>query len=194
MTTRLGRIEKAHRLLAPRISYLIGTRSPDGEGNLIPVSNVTSISTDPQLIVVAVFKDWQTHTNLHHTAGFTLSVPSIDHQEGVWKLGARYSRYSYPDRATKLRACGLALTDDPHEYGPILVNGLGWLSCRILARPDFGGDHGVFIGEIEQVHLSTEHFHDDGSPIGDLHPLMQVTANRFTTGGTTSILPYGPQA
>jgi flavin reductase (DIM6/NTAB) family NADH-FMN oxidoreductase RutF len=194
MTTRLGSVTKAHRLLAPRIAYLIGTRSREGEPDLIPVSNVTSISTEPQLVVVAVFRDWQTCTNLHEAAGFALSVPTIDHQDGVWKLGARYSRYDYPDRRAKLRACGLALIDDPDLDGPVLADGLGWMSCRIVARPDFGGDHGVFIGEITQVEFSSGDFRDDGAPIGDLHPLMQVTGNRFTTGGATSTSPYGPEA
>jgi flavin reductase (DIM6/NTAB) family NADH-FMN oxidoreductase RutF len=194
MTTRPGSVTKAHRLLAPRIAYLIGTRGRDGEANLIPISNVTSISTDPQLIVVAVFKEWQTYTNLLEVAGFTLSVPTIDDQDGVWKLGARYSRYDYPDRQTKLHACGLALTDGAELYGPILADGLGWLSCRIVARPDFGGDHGVFIGEVEHVEFSVDHFQDDGTPVSDLYPLMQVTGNRFTTSGTTSTVPYGRPA
>ena len=193
MSNRAGSVTKAHRLLAPRIAYLVGTRTPDGEANLIPVSNATSISTDPQLVVVAVFKDWQTRDNLRRAEGFTLSVPTIDHREGVWKLGARYSRYEYPDRATKLHASGLALVDDPNLYGPILTDGLGWLSCHIVARPDFGGDHAVFVGEIIHVQFNPEHFHDDGTPTGDLHPLMQVTGNRFTTTGETTTIAYGPK-
>jgi flavin reductase (DIM6/NTAB) family NADH-FMN oxidoreductase RutF len=193
VSTRPGSVAKAHRLLAPRITYLIGTRTPDGDANVIPVSNATSISTTPQLVVVAVFKDWQTHDNLQQAAGFTLSVPTVGQREGVWKLGARYSRYAYPDPKTKLRESGLALTDDPDLFGPFLTDGLGWLSCRIVARPDFGGDHGVFVGEIAHVEFNPDHFHDDGTPTGDLHPLMQVTGNRFTTSGGTSAIPYGEQ-
>jgi flavin reductase (DIM6/NTAB) family NADH-FMN oxidoreductase RutF len=191
MSNRPGSVTKAHRLLAPRIAYLIGTRASNGEANLIPVSNATSISTNPQFVVVAVFKDWQTYDNLQRAEGFTLSVPTIDHREGVWKLGARYSRYEYPDRATKLHASGLALIDDRDPYGPILADGLGWLSCRIVARPDFGGDHGVIVGEIIRVEFNPGHFQDDGTPTGDLHPLMQVTGNRFTTSGETTTIAYG---
>lgn len=191
MTTIPGSLTRAHRLLAPRIAYLIGTRAPDGEPNLIPVSNLTSISTVPQLIMVAVFKDWQTCTNLDYVSGFTVSVPTRDHLDGVWKLGARYSRYEYPDRRAKINSCRLHLADPPDFGGPILEDGLGWLSCRIVARPDFGGDHGIFIGEVEQVGFNSAYFHDDGTPIGDLHPLMQVTGNRFTTGAATSTIPYG---
>ena len=81
-------------------AYLVGTRSPDGEANLIPVSNVTSISTDPQLIVIAIYRAWKTYDNLQTTDAFTVSVPTAEQQNGVWKLGARYSRYDFPDRMT----------------------------------------------------------------------------------------------
>jgi len=84
---------KAHRLLAPRIAYLIGTRDRDGTYNVIPVSNVTSVSTDPQHLPLAVHKQWRTYETLLSTEGFTLSVPLIGHLQGAWKLGARYSRY-----------------------------------------------------------------------------------------------------
>jgi flavin reductase (DIM6/NTAB) family NADH-FMN oxidoreductase RutF len=76
-------LRKAHRLLSPRIAYLIGTRSRQGVANLIPVSNVTSISTEPQQIAIAVYKKWETHRTLLEAAGFTLSVPHIDQLDGV---------------------------------------------------------------------------------------------------------------
>ena len=191
MTTRTGSTAKAHRLLAPRIAFLIGTRSPEGEANLIPVSNVTSISTSPQLVLLAVYKDWKTYDNLNEATGFTLSVPSADQREGVWKLGARYSRYDFASRETKLLESGLALTDEPELFGPVLTDGLGWLSCRITQRPDYGGDHGIFIGEVVHVEFKKDVFTADGTPLGDLHPLMQVTGNLFTTASATSTIPYG---
>jgi flavin reductase (DIM6/NTAB) family NADH-FMN oxidoreductase RutF len=192
VTGQHGPVEKAHRLLAPRIAYLVGTRSPDGEPNLIPVSNVTSVSTDPQMLILAVLKKWQTYHNLRHATGFTVSVPTADHLDGVWKLGARYSRYRYEDRHTKLRACGLHIGDDPESPGPVLQDGIGWLTCATVAQHDIGGDHGLFIGEITHVHFNPDHLSADGTPIGNPRPLMQITGNRFTTGGDMTVIPYGP--
>lgn len=188
-----GPIAKAHRLLAPRIAYLIGTRSPHGEPNLIPVSNVTSVSTDPQMLILAVLKKWQTYHNLSHTPGFTVSVPTAQHLEGVWKLGARYSRYQYNDRTAKLRDSGLDITDKPDAPGPILQGAIGWLWCRTVATPDIGGDHGLFVGEITFAHFSPEHLTADGTPVGNHRPLMQVTGNHFTTAGNDVTIPYGPR-
>jgi flavin reductase (DIM6/NTAB) family NADH-FMN oxidoreductase RutF len=106
MTLQRGPLDKAHRLLAPRIAYLIGTRSPGGDPNLIPVSNVTSISTDPEQVLIAVHHRWATCDNLCEAQGFTLSVPDSSQLEGVWRLGARYSGYRVASRAEKQATCG----------------------------------------------------------------------------------------
>ena len=41
---------------------------------------------------------------------------------------------------------GLPLIDTPH--GPVVANGVGWMSCLVIQRPDFGGDHGDFVGRL----------------------------------------------
>ncbi|WP_433531301.1 flavin reductase family protein [Micromonospora sp. CA-263727] len=194
MTMRPGKLTRAHRLLAPRIAYLIGTRSPQGQPNLIPVSNVTSISTSPQLIVLAVFRQWTTYENLATTEEFTVSVPKAEQLDGVWKLGARYSRFDYADISAKLADSGLEIRYAPDLPAPALTDGLGWLTCRTIQEVDAGGDHGVFVGEITSVTFSRDDFDENGTPTGDIHPLMQVTGNRFATSGATRSIPYGESA
>jgi flavin reductase (DIM6/NTAB) family NADH-FMN oxidoreductase RutF len=186
--------DKAHRLLAPRIAYLIGTRAADHTPNLIPVSNLTSISTEPQQVALAVYKKWETHRNLRDANGFTVSVPHISQLEGVWKLGARYSRYPYAHNAEKIIASGLSVDHDTSPYGPIVVSGIGWVGCRIVARLDFGGDHGVYVGPIEQVHFNPQFLTSDGTPRGDARPVMQITGNTFTTAADTHTIPYYQRA
>ncbi|MCP2280113.1 flavin reductase family protein [Nocardia amikacinitolerans] len=181
----------AHRLLAPRIAYLIGTRGENGAPNLIPVSNLTSVSTKPQQVAVAVYKEWKTHQNLRTAAGFTVSVPTFDQLDGVWKLGARYSKFPITEPADKLSASGLALDYTSSSYGPVMPSGLGWMACRIVARLDLGGDHGLAIGEVEQVWFNADYLTPDGVPHNVTHPLMQQTGNQFiTTADTSSTISY----
>ncbi len=191
MIAKAGVVAKAHRLLAPRIAFLIGSRSQEDEPNLIPASNVTSVSNDPQLILLAVHKSWKTHANLMAAPGFTLSVPVPGHLDGVWKLGARYSRYEFSDRPAKLLASGLTLSYDACAFGPVLLDGLGWLACHIVQRLDVGGDHGLFVGQVDEVAFDDSVFDPDGTPRFDLRPVMQVTGNRFTTAAETTTIPYG---
>lgn len=185
-----GPVAKAHRLIAPRVAFLIGTLSPTGEPNLIPVSNTTSVSTDPQQVLIAVLKRWTTHANLQSGTGFTVSVPTTEQADGVWRLGARYSGFPVADNRTKLATCGLPLDHTASSYGPVLANGYGWLSCRIVARLDLAGDHGLTVGQVETAAFDDASFDVDASPRKDLHPLMQVTGNRFTTAAPGYELPY----
>lgn len=172
-------ISHAHRLLAPRIAYLIGTKDDVGTANLIPVSNLTSVSTSPQQIALAILKQWQTYRNLLTAPGFTLSVPTIEQLDGVWKLGAKYSKFPATDPAEKLAASELPLEDTRH--GPVLTTGIGWLTCRIVGRLDLGGDHGITVGEVDDVWFNPDHLTEDGRPMTATHPLMQQTGNLFTT-------------
>ncbi|MET8799502.1 flavin reductase family protein [Nocardia sp. NPDC004568] len=174
---------RAHRLLAPRVAYLIGTSTHDGRPNLIPVSNVTSVSTDPQHVAVAVFKEWDTCRAMTSSPGFALSVPVSNQLEAVWKLGAKYSRFPFGSTEEKLRASGIDWNLEMSGYGPVVLSGIGWMSCRTIARIDLAGDHVTFIGEVEAAWFNPEFLHPDGTPISAVRPVMQQTGNRFTTAG-----------
>ncbi|MGH3767228.1 MAG: flavin reductase family protein [Pseudonocardiaceae bacterium] len=190
----MSALEKAHRLLAPRIAYLVGTRTSDNSPNLIPVSNLTSISTEPQQIAVAVYKQWETHKSLLTAGGFTVSVPHVEQLEGVWKLGAKYSHYPYSDNTDKIVASGLSIDHGVCDYGPILSDGIGWAACQIVEKLDFGGNHGLYIGQIAHVHFNPTYLNPDGTPRGDVRPVMQITGNAFTTASDTHTVPYYTQS
>lgn len=189
----MSALYKAHRLLAPRIAYLIGTRPSGNSPNLIPVSNLTSISTEPQQIALAVYKQWETHKNLRDTDGFTVSVPRIGQLEGVWKLGAKYSHYPYATNAEKIAASGLSVDHDTSPYGPVVTDGIGWAVCRTVAKLDFGGDHGLYVAQIVHVYFNPKYLNPDGTSHGDVRPVMQITGNTFTTAADTHTIPYYKQ-
>lgn len=185
-----GSLAKAHRLLAPRISYLIGTRDRNDTPNVIPISNVTSVSTDPQHVLLAVYKQWRTYDVLLGAAGFTLSVPLIGHLEGMWIFAARYSHYPAANPYGKLAASGLAFDYDVSPYGPVLTGGVGWIDCRVIERIDLGGDHGIIVGQARKFWFNPEFLDPEGIPRGQTTPLMQVTGNRFTTAAQLRQVPY----
>ncbi len=180
----------AHRLLAPRVAYLIGTKDDTGEPDLIPVSNLTSASTDPQHVVVAVFKEWQTYYNLMIAPGFTVSVPTYNQLDAVWKLGSKYSKFPVDSIREKLQTCGIELDHEQASYGPIAPFGIGWMNCRIVARIDLSGNHGIFVGEVENVWFNPQFLNSDGTPKGSVEPVMQQTGNVFTTADGLAALPY----
>jgi flavin reductase (DIM6/NTAB) family NADH-FMN oxidoreductase RutF len=65
----------AHRVMSPRVVFLLGTISPSGDIDCIPVCNVGVVSSSPEIVFVAAYKRWQSCANLLEADGFTLSVP-----------------------------------------------------------------------------------------------------------------------
>jgi flavin reductase (DIM6/NTAB) family NADH-FMN oxidoreductase RutF len=123
-----------------------------------------------------------------------MSVPHIGQLEGAWKLGAKYSHYPYTTNTEKITASGLSIDHDTSPYGPILTDGIGWTLCQIVAKLDFGGDHGIYIGHIEHVHFNPKYLNPDGTPRSDTRPIMQITGNTFTTPANTQTIPYYKQS
>jgi flavin reductase (DIM6/NTAB) family NADH-FMN oxidoreductase RutF len=171
--------EKLHRILAPRLVVAIGTCSPEGRPNIIPINNITSISVEPGMVLVAVYKPWITADNLATAPGFTISVPSHDQLDLVWKLGQKYSGYnSALDKIDEFKdSLDLSFSD----YGPALKNALGWLECKVIERPaDVGGDHVLVIGQYTAAMVNPGFYDEQISPKNNPKPFMQWERNNFS--------------
>src|SRR5690348_4874947 len=88
--------DKAHRLLAPRIVHIVTTVDKKGRVNASPFSNLTSVSTDPERLVLGVYKKWDTIKNIRATREFVVNVPSIGLLEQVWICGDKYAGNPIP--------------------------------------------------------------------------------------------------
>src|SRR5437867_1200809 len=114
--------DKTHRILAPRLVVLVGTVDQNGRKNIIAINNITSISTEPSMVMIAVYKPWITAENLKIAKSFTVSVPHREQLDLVWKLGQKYSGYnSGKDKIEEFRD---KLDLDFSEHGPVLKDAL----------------------------------------------------------------------
>ena len=170
-----------HRLLAPRIGYLIGTVGESGP-DLAPISNLTQVSSDPQVFVIAVYRKWQTYRNLRESAGFSLSVPRIEHADVVWRLGNRFSGFNVEAGQNKLEASGGKFNHEYSGFGPVLADATGWCECEIRSEVELPeGDHGVFLCRVLRGAFNPEFIREDGTYVTNSKPLMQVVLNAFAT-------------
>lgn len=178
-----------HRLMAPRLVFLIGTAAEDGTQNIIPITNVTSVSVDPCQVLVAVYKEWQTCANLQTAKGFTLSLASKEQLDLVWKLGAKYS--GYRSGKPKMEEFKDKLNFEFSPYGPVLEGALGWMELKVVGRPDSGqGDHLMVIGECTQAMVDEKRSTPEGMPIGKPKPLMQWERNQFSAAEDIFSIEY----
>ncbi|MDQ3954510.1 MAG: flavin reductase family protein [Actinomycetota bacterium] len=179
-----------HRILAPRIGYLVGTLGEDGP-NVAPISNVTQVSRSPQVIVIAVSRKWKTYRNLSKRSGFSLSVPRVEHAEVVWRLAEKFSGFDIPSGMSKLEASGANLDYDTSRFGPILEGATGWLECELLTEAGLvDTDHGVFFGRVLGGGFNENYMQPDGKYLRNSSPLMQVVENSFATTTDHWTIPW----
>lgn len=181
--------DKLHRILAPRLVVTIGTTSSDGRKNIIPINNITSISTDPGMAIIAVYKPWITADNLKTAKGFTVSVPHREQLELIWKLGQKYS--GYDSGKDKIEEFKDELDLGFSEYGPVLKEALGWLECKIIDLPkDVGGNHLLVIGQFTKAMVNSDYYNEEISPKGNPKPFMQWERNNFAEASDIFSIDY----
>ncbi len=180
---------KIHRILAPRIVVTIGTVSPDQRKNIIPINNITSVSVEPSMVLVAVYKPWITAKNLRTAKAFTVSVPHREQLELIWKLGRKYS--GYKSRKDKIEEFKDELDLEFSEHGPVIVNALGWVEYEIVERPkDAGADHYLVIGKATKAKVNPTYYDGEINPKGNPKPFMQWERNHFAEASDIFTIDY----
>lgn len=181
--------EKIHRILSPRLVVLIGTRAHDGRQNIIPISNITSVSTDPGMVVVAIYYPWVTADNLKTAKGFTVSVPSKEQLELLWKLGAKYSGYKLTKE--KIKEFEDDLDTEFSDHGPVLKNALGWIECEIVKLIEVkDANHLITVGKYTKAMVDPNKYTEEISPIDNPKPIMQWERNNFSTAEDIISIDY----
>jgi flavin reductase (DIM6/NTAB) family NADH-FMN oxidoreductase RutF len=180
-----------HRLLAPRLVALLGTRTQDGTVNLIPVTNLTSVSIKPPKVVVAIYNEWRSRDALLLAEGFTLSVASVEQIDLVWKLGGRYSGYSEVSPLPKSVEFGFLMDEDFSRHGPVLKSAIAWLEFVITQIVTTAGDHTIFVGEAVRAAGQSSTYTREAKILAQPpKTLMQWSENRFSSPGETFAMRY----
>ncbi|HEX5447965.1 MAG TPA: flavin reductase family protein [Candidatus Saccharimonadales bacterium] len=181
--------DKIHRILAPRLIVTIGTTSKDGRKNIIPINNITSVSTEPGMCLIAVYHPWITAKNLKTAKGFTISVPSKNQLELIWKLGQKYS--GYESNLEKVEEFKRDLNLNFSDYGPVLKEALGWIECEIVDLPDYvDANHLLVIGKYTKAAVNEGFYTDEINAKNNPKPIMQWERNNFSAASDIFSLDY----
>ena len=117
-------------------------------------NSITSVSLDPQLLLVCVDKGATTHDPLLNAGAFAINILAADQRET-----SDFFALHGEDHEQALRTGDIPdrMGGFPHRSGatgsPILDGTLGWLDCRIWKNYD-GGDHTIVVGEVVDMELS----------------------------------------
>lgn len=182
-------ISNSHRILSPRVAFMVGSGA-DSIANIIPVSNVTSISTEPEIFGIGIYRDWSMVRTIREHGSFALCVPRWSQRDLVWKLASSYSKYPGDGiHAGKMAEFSDQLDTSWCSAGPVLVDSIARAECKIVRVVSDLGDHVWFHGEVVKAEVNPDCFGEDGSVI-DVRPVMQVVGPVLAVPGETETMRY----
>ena len=182
----------AHRLLGPRSVFVILAPDRSGNWNAAPISNVTSISVDPQIIAIASYRKNRTSKLLRRSRPFVCCLMDARQIDAVWRSAGIYSGYDSITGEGRFKAGGLKLQWPENSKTPVIEGSLAALSGKIIKklRP---GDHMVFFGKVLSAYFDASAFREDlDFDVGKASPLLQVTGNKFCEVTRPVEVEYGP--
>lgn len=130
---------------------VVTTRAADGHLHGLTVSAFCSVSLDPPLILVCIQKTTGSYHAFQESKAFVVNVLS-DLQKDISNHFASHleDKFQSVDYEAGI------------ENIPVLKECLVNLECRLANSYD-GGDHTIFVGEIQKAHIG------DGNPLTYFH-------------------------
>jgi flavin reductase (DIM6/NTAB) family NADH-FMN oxidoreductase RutF len=117
-----------------------GRETPRG----MTANSFASVSLEPPLVLVCVQRNATMHETIREAGSFAVSVLAA-HQERVARLFADRTR-----PPGQLQFDAVDAIPGPHTGAPVLSGALAWLECK-LATVYEGGDHSIFLGEVQTL-------------------------------------------
>ncbi|MCR4325396.1 MAG: flavin reductase family protein [Patescibacteria group bacterium] len=173
-------LDKSHRVLSPRIAYVVTTVDEDGRVNAGVFSNLTSVSTDPERLVLGVYKPWDTIRNIEQTKEFVVNVPSKNLADKVWICGDKYAGNPIPQGIDELQVAGLTEIPSTKVRPPRIAECPAHLECAVVWIKDVG-DHCLVLADIVAASYSEGAFDAELMPnVLQTQPLFEIGRGMFT--------------
>jgi len=108
------------------------------------VNSFTSVSLSPPLVLFCLHKDSRLRPVLEESTTFAVNLLASPQGQIAWAFAGRQTAVVH-DFPHYLSSGGL----------PILDGALAFLGCRLVNELD-GGDHSIYLGEVEELSLSPQ--------------------------------------
>lgn len=126
---------------------VVTTKDADGNLHGLTVSAFSSVSMSPPLILVCILKRTGSYSSFEESKSFVVNILD-ESQQQISNHFASHSDDKFSGQNYQLNENGL----------PVLCDCLVNLECRLKHSYD-GGDHTIFVGEIENVTVN------EGNPL-----------------------------
>ncbi len=162
-------LKQAARLLFPRPTVLVSTKSPSGNTNAAPYSWVAPVSFDPPMLYIGIQRrETLTVKNIRATKEFVVNVATKD-----WVQEAVNCEAKDPEKVEK---SGVKFKESKKVKAPTAEQAKIVLECKLKDIIKTGNaDHFLIVGEIVHAEKSPE--------LKNQEMAMHLSGNLFTGPG-----------
>lgn len=116
---------------------------PDGKVHGMAANGIASVSLEPQLVLICVGENRQSHHLIKQTRRFAISILSEEQQD----IADYYAKP--PEKRAVDEEPAFSFTEHGGAY---VEDSLGSMDCHVVAEHEHG-DHTIFIGEVDDIRL-----------------------------------------
>jgi flavin reductase (DIM6/NTAB) family NADH-FMN oxidoreductase RutF len=156
-------------LIYPMPLLLVGAHVL-GRPNLLAVAWGGIANGEPPMVSVAVRHERYTHDGIEQEGAFSVNIPSAD----IVKQ-ADYCGLFSGERVDKTAACGFDIFYGDMANVPLIKQCPVNLECRLVNSLDLGS-HSLFIGRIEQTHISEDCLTRGKPDVEKIAPFAYITS------------------
>lgn len=152
-------------LVLPTPAFLIGA-SVDGKPNFMAAAWSGVVNSDPPMISVAIRPSRYTHRGISQNSAFSVNVPSVALTRETDYCGIRSG-----SKVDKVAVCRFKVFYGKLDTAPLIEQCPINLECRVVQTLELGS-HTLFIGRVEETHLSEDCLTDGKPDIDKIRPMI----------------------
>lgn len=147
---------KSGNMLYPLPAILVGTRSPEGEDDLMTAAWAGTICSDPVMLSISVRKNRLTYDNIMATGCFSVNLTTEALARETDYCGVKSGRDE-----NKWETLGLEKEEASHISCPLLAASPVNLECQVTESRDLGS-HTMFMAKVLAVHADEAYMDEKG--------------------------------
>lgn len=169
-------VEHAYRLLAPRPTIIVTSKSMDGKINAAPFSFTMPVSINPPLISFASVPTHHTFKNIDETKEFVVNIPNEDILSKLWITSEKF-----PEEVNEIEKAGLTQIDSLKVSPPKIGECIAHMECKVHWIKD-SGDHKLIVGEVLHADAATNSLKDGFLDVEQVKPVLHLGGVNFVVG------------
>lgn len=151
--------------LYPAPALLIGA-NVDGKPNFMAVAWGGIANSEPPMVAIAIRPNRYTHKGISQNSAFSVNIPSVDLVKE-----ADYCGCTSGTKVNKAEACKFNVFYGKLGNAPLIEQCPVNLECKVAHTLELGS-HSLFIGRIEETHISEDCLTDGKPDMNKLKPFI----------------------